>query len=333
MDRFWHIGLAEAGNLVTLSCIAIAVIIAVNGFSQERKDGAPYPPRVRSWIPFLGLGIEMNANILAFLNKYRKKFPGEPMFTAHVAGVDCHFIVDVDHLGLPYKSIPELDDLQLQRTFMERVFQTSPAYRELLLSPGKNATKQLMSSNLHKYLLHTNALTKSIKRAQEQLDTLLNTKYPSKSDEFPLFSFVKEIVFCMSVVPLIGAQLNSADLAHKLIRYESIAAFLFAGLPSFLFLNQMKGMEDIYRIVQGQDFMENNPSDLVQANRKALESDPIFHANTMAFLWAAVANSMPAVCWLLYYLLKDPRAFKAVQEEVQTIPVDENNPHYTLIPW
>lgn len=42
-------------------------------------------------------------------------------------------------------------------------------------------------------------------------------------------------------------------------------------------------------------------------------------AHHFAFLWAALGNTIPAVFWTLYYLVKNPEALAAVRSEIDHV--------------
>jgi hypothetical protein len=79
------------------------------------------PPHVRSWIPYVGLTIEMGENNLAFiLKEYTNKFQ-TPIFSATILGQKCYFVGDSNHVTMQYKSTKVFDADSVQIEFIHRV--------------------------------------------------------------------------------------------------------------------------------------------------------------------------------------------------------------------
>lgn len=279
------------------------------------------PPHVVSWIPFLGSGVEMGKDNLAFLRKYRQKFGGAPVFSATVLGVTNYFIVDSKYTNLPYKNIPQLDTDSLIKTFIARMLGVGDQRTEEIVG-NQPLIKKVNGMYFH-YFFKAEQLRLAIEKSQNELTRVLQGfslcgDDESNSDRF-LHKFVSEGIWKMSVVPLLSESLRDESLLEEFYKWESGISFSFAGAPDWLLTRFVEGRENLYRALMDPSFVEQG-TELVK--RRAAElplSREDLNRTTVGLIFAAVANSMSAIFWLLYHVLKDKTTHDTIRQEVRAV--------------
>jgi hypothetical protein len=276
------------------------------------------PPHVTSYVPYLGSALEMGRGIRKFIAKYTRKFHGQPVFTANIAGNHSLFIGDPDHVTLVYKYAKYLDDFALQKQFTHNVLGVTSAKdeKEIFSDLAKEANKQY-----HHYLFTDAELNKTVMEAQGIFQDILARMVDesgTKPHRLDLYRFVRDCVFKASVAPLISRHLATDEASALYEAFDRGVPLMFGEAPSFLFKDAADARQSLIGLISDDQFVEGG-SDLMKARTGLNFSRNNFIRSALGLLFASVGNSIPAVFWCIYNICKDPVAYEAVRAEVDGV--------------
>jgi len=316
-----------------------ALALWVNIQNRKLPDGVIRPPHLRSYIPYIGSAMRLvSGNTREFILQTAKSL-NSPVFTALIAGTKCVFIADPDLVFVVFKdSIKGIDSLSLQKKAMISI---SGIPKDVVEENFRNVklAKELMGQ-IHKYLIHTDHLTKSVKEVQKIIDQNLNEAIEKSAERklegesewvsYSMFKFVRKVIFYASVGPIISTGLTEESIVDDFTTFDDGLAYLFADAPSFLTKNAVAARERLIQALMEKKVHEGF-SDFFHARNKSLGQDPAYFArvNVGVFI-ATVSNSIPAVFWVLFHILTDDKARKACVETVQKVASEQKGEYFSL---
>ena len=278
------------------------------------------PPHVTSYVPYLGSALEMSKGIRKFIAKYTRKFRGQPIFTATIAGDHCLFIGDPDHVTMVYKYGKYLDDYALQKQFTRNVLGVTNAVeeKEIFSDLAKEANRQY-----HRYLFTDDELNKTVMEAQNIFQDILpkmiaTGKGESSWQQMDLYRFVRTCVFKASVAPLISRHLATDEASRLYEAFDKGVPLMFGEAPSFLIKDAAGARRSLIDIISDDEFVEQG-SDLMKARTGLDFSRNVYVRSALGLLFASVGNSIPAVFWCLLHILADADAYAAIRDEIDGV--------------
>ena len=313
-----------------LSSLPLAVSVVVSSvvlyvvWTRRRNlpKGVCLPPHLTSYIPFIGSGLQLISGLTRdFILKSAKKLK-TPVFTANISGTKCVFIADPELVFTVFKdSIEEIDSLSLQKKAMSSISGVDPSIVEACLS-NQEMSKAAMGQ-IHKHLIQSDHLSKNIESVQHVIEnTLQSMDLPNGGDEwksFPMFEFVRKVIFFASIGPIVSEGLNQDEVVQDYSKFEDGIALMFSDAPSFITKENVAARERLVQILQTSQVHEGF-SDFMKERQELLGYDKELMARmNVGMFIATVSNSIPSVFWILCHLLHTPETFAACVQEVQKV--------------
>ena len=283
--------------------------------------GVCFPPHVRSWLPYVGSAIEMGSGITEFIRKHANRFQS-PVFSATIMGEKYVFLADPELLTTVFKpSVKKyLDDLSLQKQFVARALGAPSIVGDELYEPKIN---KMAHAQYNKFLFQGRELEASMSRVQtyfreQTVPTLLKGKNCNGGDNEwtnqPLFEFCVHAIFKASSHALLSPSLANDETVQNYWNFDKGILHLFNGLPEFVTKSAATARDELRKSLRGVD---DDPSPLMKERKETLGmSQGALDTGNLGLLYAASANSAPAVFWCFCMLLEHPEAWKACKEQV-----------------
>ena len=143
--------------------------------------------------------------------------------------------------------------------------------------------------------------------------------------------FVNQAVFKASVTAFVSPDLATNQHLQDIIAFDDHLPPVFLGIPMAWIKSGRNARESLFQTVSKIQTQHLSP--VLQSQTKLMQSLGLsledIQRTTLFLLWASVGNSMPAVFWVLFFLLKHPDALQAVQTELQQFPHDHDQPWTT----
>nr|XP_009860779.2 cholesterol 7-alpha-monooxygenase-like [Ciona intestinalis] len=332
---YWSIGLALF-NLCLLSIVF---------FQRRRRQGEP--PLVNHTLPFIGAALDFGKDPLNYLRNLQSKF-GD-VFTIKLAGWDTHvFMNPLDVRSLERAKF--LGHQEIIGDFVTRMVGSphsihnhehlaeifpkngKPKNPDQVLSPAADVQKKLTHS-IEKNLrgsMQLNLLCSSCKPVvvnalHRTLGHTMNHHKPIKLHEFS-----KKLIFDITFNLLFGSLPDYERASEETERTYDVFKTYFKGsallvdrIPIHLLPETKKARGIFLKMMEELDWSKRENvskliDDIVKVNPK-LEFLKQRARHLMVVLWAAQANTTPALFWTLFYLIANPDAKRAVLEEYEQL--------------
>lgn len=180
-------------------------------------------------------------------------------------------------------------------------------------------------------------LTEFVRRLRDQMYDekikLKKTDHISEWMSIGLLELSRRLIFEPSTLALFG-EIDPISLENDFRLFDDSFHYFSSGFPkwiySFFFSKEIQARR---RLI---DSMLNNEqplreSQFMQARKQLfdqhsywLSKQDVAGTQTGVF-WGSLGNTIPAVFWCLFYILRDPNAVKTIQEEI-----DKNLPYFSL---
>lgn len=305
-----------------LGLIFAAVALLLFKLVAGRRLRPGEPPLEQGWIPFIGKAIEFGQNSSGFIVSCQKKL-GD-VFTVYVAGKYITFILD------PF--LHQYVHLNKQLDFQE--FSTMLSAKVFGHPPLNDPKIPVSNEEVHKLYsyLKGDALNILHGSTTENLKNILRREQ-MRSAEWKIdcmYDFCCRIITEANYVSLYGSaptneQKQITELKKKFVQFDNYFPYLVARIPIELLGNTKRIRKEIISYFTSKELDQRlNVAQLIQARKDLLDSysylqDDQKAAHHFAFLWAALGNTIPAVFWTLYYLVKNPEALAAVRAEIDHV--------------
>lgn len=281
----------------------------------RRRPGEP--PLVPARAPFLGHAVAFGRDVTGLLRACQAHH-GD-VFTLLIAGRRMTFVLD----PLCYPDVLKADALSFDAIadeFSTRAFGHAPS---AAVGVDPEAMRRIFTESLK-----GPALTPLAARTHERLQSRFAAVGGREWQEDHLYAFVHRHVFAVNMETLFGdgAPTPVSEAAFRIL--DDAFPLMVAGVPARL-LRGVRGARA--RLVAALDVERDDASVFVRARddyfRGQTRADRHFrnHAQLSA-LWAAEANTIPAIFWALFYLLREDAARAAVLAELRAIDGDLAHP-------
>ncbi|XP_044280391.1 cytochrome P450 7B1 [Varanus komodoensis] len=312
-------GLIEGLPLHTygLAVVAALALWAVYVFcGRKRRPGEP--PLIKSWIPFLGEALKFRNDSTGLLLSFKQKYGDN--FTLYMTGKYITFLMNPLQFGSIIRSNKHL----------EFEFSDQAGSKAFDFPPTVNEKFPELNEHLHRmyqYLLGKPLDTLSDKM-MKTLQDLLKERFSQATDwkMEKLHKFCFTLIFEASFRTLYGSDPDSCNavdvIGDKFIKFDAKFPLLALKVPiaflgstkrirkeliDFFYPKKMSKCLEVSEVVQ-------NRMDLFEMYKQLGEYDKAAHH--FAFMWASVANTIPATFWAMYYLLRHPEALEVVRDEI-----------------
>ncbi|XP_074843236.1 cytochrome P450 7B1 [Carettochelys insculpta] len=297
--------------------IAAALLLWAACACGGRRRRIGEPPLINGWIPFIGKGLEFKEDGHKFLLSQQQKF-GD-VFTVHLAGNYITFIMNPFHFAYVVRNSKQLEFKEYALKVASNVFNFPPL---------TNSAKEEMH-RLYQYL-QGESLNIIFDHMMKNLQHLFEWECSQATDwkTEKIYKFCSFLMFEASFTTLYGR--NPAADGHNVIseirdkfdKFDANFPYLAANIPIELLGATKKVRKELIHHFIPQNMAKwMGGSEIIQARKDVLEKcerlqDYDKAAHHFAFLWASVANTIPATFWALYYLLLHPEAHAVVRDEI-----------------
>ncbi|XP_036600031.1 cytochrome P450 7B1 [Trichosurus vulpecula] len=302
-------------HLLCLPGLAIATVLLLLalGLRGRRRRRPGEPPLINGLIPFFGVSFQMQKNPFKSIQDYQKKYGN--IFTLQLAGNYFTFVLDPFQYPLVLKNHKQFNFSKLGNEVGNKVFSvpTEPSY---VLKTMKESFKLLQGKFLD---LFCNNLMQNLKHIMKE--QLLQAK---NGETNQLYKFCTSVVFEATYLTLYGKDpsTNMGELLEDFVKFDDEFLSFLSPLPT-LSLRAIKNIRKklIENFSSESISKMQEPSEVIRARRNILEKftevqDHEKGAHHFAFLWASVANTIPATFWTVYYLLQHPEAVAVLRDEI-----------------
>jgi hypothetical protein len=160
-----------------------------------------------------------------------------------------------------------------------------------------------------------------------------------------LLKFSYRMIFQPSIIALFG-EINPSSLENDFRLFDDNFHHFSAALPhwvySWFFSEELKARSRL----NSSWLMNQHPlheSEYVQTRKACMLSNSNWLSEKdcgsllTAFLWGSLGNTIPAVFWCLYYVLRDEKAVETIRQEIDTylpiISLDNDADNETIEVW
>ncbi|XP_043833451.1 cytochrome P450 7B1 [Dromiciops gliroides] len=296
--------------------IATVLLLLALGVTGRRKRRPGEPPLINGWFPFIGVFLQMKNNPLKTIQDYQKKYGN--IFTLQINGNYFTFVLDPFQYPLVLKNYKQFTFAKIADKIAHKVFKL-PLQSDVLKT-AKESYKYLQTKFLDLPCYNLMQNLQGVMKKQ-----LLQAK---NGETIQLFKFCTSILFEATYITLYGKNpdTNSGEIIHELqedfVKFDNEFLSLLSPLPT-LSLRAVKNIREKFI----QNFSSENmskmqeTSEVIRIRRTILEKFPELQeyekgAHHFTFLWASVANTIPATFWTVYYLLQHPEAVAVLRDEI-----------------
>ncbi|XP_032808483.2 cytochrome P450 7A1-like [Petromyzon marinus] len=309
-----------------------------------RRRRANEAPLVRSWVPYLGSALRYGAQPLAFLREQQARY-GE-VFTCLIAGSYTTFICDPFSYGALLRNDRALDFEKFGQKIARTVFGVvdffDPRYNvtieeihdifaKTLTGTELHSLTESMLGNLHGYLVEGRA-------ARDAGAGCAGGAGGDGWQEEGLNEFCRRTMFRAGVATIFGqnmfdAESSLAEMLKSFDDFDRAFPLLVAGVPLWMMPAARRGREALEtalgKVAPGTMV---EPAALIMQRANLFEGSPLLgkldKARTHSIMmWASQANSLPAIFWTLFYLLRSAPALKAVRAQLKELLGHEAREH------
>ncbi|XP_044539639.1 5-beta-cholestane-3-alpha,7-alpha-diol 12-alpha-hydroxylase-like [Gracilinanus agilis] len=308
-----------------------SVLVALYALGALRQRRAKEPPLDKGPIPWFGYTWHLSKDASSFLKKMQGRYGN--IFTLQVGGRYITFVTDplsFDAVLKENKSKLDFSNFASQLVFKIFKFRGPKDHEKALKS---HSTKYLMGSNL---TMMTQAMMDNLQVLLQELDAGVKSGLQEWKQD-GLYKHCHNIVFRAGYLTLFGKLPTSGKSEHiqDLLRSQKVfeefrkfdrlfpRAFLSALHPKER--QEMKRLRHFFwDILSPQQILEmDNVSTWIYFSQQHLAdsgvSDIGQSQNNLVLLWASQGNTGVVAFWALLFLLKNPKALKAVREEAEGI--------------
>uniref|UniRef100_H2Y5P8 Uncharacterized protein n=1 Tax=Ciona savignyi TaxID=51511 RepID=H2Y5P8_CIOSA len=283
-------------------------------FSGRRKGE---PPLVSHALPFIGAAIDFGKDPLNYLKNLQSKH-GD-VFTIKLAGC------------LVAKCLrPPMYRLS---TKFPKQFTGMGSKSEILSRPGlilyciTHARFLFIRSDVLTSFFRTPFKDRRSDITSQDIRNLLSLFFLSRSSRWngiKLHDFCKRVIFDITFNLLFGSLPDYDESCKETSRmydvfklYFKRSALLVDRIPIHLLPETKKARTEFLKLMEGIEWSKReNVSRLIQ---DIVDVNPKLARHLLVVLWAAQANTTPAFFWILFYLLSNPDAKRAVMEEYEQL--------------
>mmetsp|Transcript_18437 Transcript_18437/g.23724 ORF Transcript_18437/g.23724 Transcript_18437/m.23724 type:complete len:522 (+) Transcript_18437:168-1733(+) len=315
--------------LVGFTCTSLVLSYLWNVLNNMRKhlkksNSPPMePPKVWSPFPFIGSAIEMGQDIRGFILKNSKRLES-PIFTATIAGKECHFLADSLDTDMVYQRNKALDSNSLAIQFVTNVCGADD--QEVQHIYNDKEWLKMSTKNVQHHVWSREAIAQLVPESQHILNERLDqcilemTNNKDGQQKIGLYDFCLKHIFCASVAPIVSTMVATDELALEYAQFEKGIPLLFAKVPSIFLRKAISAREILIAKLGSSDFLEQGASQLMKDRAEmfaaAGRSSTILNRVNLGILFGAVGNSIPAIFWTIACIISHPDAKAAVQKEV-----------------
>ncbi|XP_008980948.3 cytochrome P450 7B1 isoform X1 [Callithrix jacchus] len=312
LEQFGVWGLAFAAALLLLALCLLG--------GRTRRPGEP--PLIKGWLPYFGVVLELRKDPLRFMKTLQKQH-GDT-FTVLLGGKYITFILDPFQYQLVIKNQKQLSFRVFSDELVRKAFSISQLQKNHDMNDELHLCYQFLQGKSLDILLES--MMQNLKQVFES--QLLKT---TSWDTVQLYAFCSSIIFDITFTTIYGKLLvcdNNKfinELRDDFLKFDDNFTYLVSDIPIELLGNIKSIRKNIIKCLSSENLDKMQGwSEILQRRQDVLEKyyvheDLEIGAHHLGFLWASVANTIPAMFWAMYYLLRHPEAMAAVRDEIDRL--------------
>ncbi|XP_038665408.1 cytochrome P450 7B1 isoform X1 [Scyliorhinus canicula] len=307
---------------LTVALVLAATVVLLLSCLMRRKRRLGEPPLEQGWIPLFGKAFEFHRDSSGFLVSCQQKW-GD-IFTVYIAGKYITFVLN----PFLYQFVVQNKQLDFQEFSLAISART---FGHPYLNDAKVPVSSEEIQKQYSYLMGEE-LNNLVESAMKNLQSVLKQEQMGPTDwkVESMLDFCCRIIIETTYISLYGmAPQNEhkqiTELREKFLKFDKMFPYLVAGIPiEFLGNTKMMRKELISYFTSRNLDQRLNMAKIIKERKNFLEGHSYLQdhqraAHHFAFLWAALGNTVPAVFWALYYLVKNPEAHAAVHDEIEHV--------------
>ncbi|GAB1287399.1 Cytochrome P450 7B1 [Apodemus speciosus] len=279
------------------------------------------PPLIKGWLPYLGMGLKFWKDPLTFLKTLQRQY-GDT-FTVLIGGKYITFVLDPFQYQYVMKNPKQLSFEKFSRRFSAKAF-----------SVKKLLTDDDLNDDLHKgyLLLQGKPLDDLLETMIQEVKEIFESQLLKTTDwnTERIFAFCSSVVFEITFTTIYGKILagNKKQIINELrndfLNFDDIFPYLISDIPIQLLRNAESRQKKIIKCLTSEKLAQMQGwSEIVQNRQDMLTKyyrpeDLEIGAHNLGFLWASQANTIPAMFWAMYYILRHPEAMEALRDEIDS---------------
>ncbi|KAM4864857.1 cytochrome P450 7B1 [Thomomys bottae] len=287
---------------------------------HSRVRGQPGdPPLIKGWLPYFGVCLKLKKDPIGFLKAVQKQYGN--IFTLLIAGKYITFVLDPFQYQLLVKHHKQLSFQMFGRKLGAKVFSVKKLVENNDLHRELHGVYQYLQGKPLDTIFDN-----VLQHAKQIVETQLGENKTWNTSQ--ILTFCRSVIFEITFATIYGKII--ADDSKKIIgelrddftNFDDKFFYIASDIP-IEFIGNAKSLQKklikfftLEKLTRIQGW-----SEIVQQRQNILEKyynlkDSEIGAHHFAFLWASVANTIPAMFWAMYYLLRHPEAMEALRDEI-----------------
>ncbi|XP_050995906.1 25-hydroxycholesterol 7-alpha-hydroxylase [Acomys russatus] len=309
--------LALPGLLFAATLLLLALFLLTR---RTRRPGEP--PLIKGWLPYLGMSLKFRKDPLAVMKTLQRKY-GDT-FTVLLGGKYITFVLNPFQYQLIMKNPKQLSFEKFSRQLSAKAF-----------SVKKLLTDNDLNDDIHKsyLLLQGKALDGLLESMIHELKEIFEPQLLKATDwnTARIFPFCSSLVFEVTLTTIYGKILADdrkqiiSELRDDFLKFDDMFPYLLSDIPIQLLRNVKSMQKKIIRRLTSEKLAQMQGwSEVVKDRQDVLEKyyrreDFEIGAHHLGFLWASMANTIPAMFWAMYYILQQPETMEALRDEIDSL--------------
>ncbi|XP_021014667.1 25-hydroxycholesterol 7-alpha-hydroxylase isoform X1 [Mus caroli] len=313
---------ASPGPLALLGLLFAATLLLSALFLLTRRTRRPRePPLIKGWLPYLGMALKFFKDPLTFLKTLQRQH-GDT-FTVFLVGKYITFVLNPFQYQYVTKNPKQLSFEKFSRRLSAKAFSVKKLLSDDDLNEDIHRAYLLLQGKPLDALLET--MIQEVKEIFES-QLLKNTDWNTER----IFAFCSSLVFEITFATLYGKILAGnkkqiiSELRDDFLKFDDIFPYLVSDIPIQLLRNEESMQKKIIKCLTSEKVAQmQGQSEIVQERQDMLKryyrhDDSEIGAHHLGFLWASLANTIPAMFWAVYYILRHPEAMEALRDEIDS---------------
>ncbi|XP_031232267.1 25-hydroxycholesterol 7-alpha-hydroxylase isoform X2 [Mastomys coucha] len=284
-----------------------------------RRPGEP--PLIKGWLPYLGMALKFWKDPLTFLQTLQRQH-GDT-FTVLLGGRYITFVLDPFQYQYVMKNPKQLSFEKFSRRLSAKAF-----------SVKKLLTDDDLHDDLHRgfLLLQGKPLDALLETMIQEVKEIFESQLLKATDwrTERMFAFCSSLVFEITFTTIYGKILADnqkqiiSEIRDDFLKFDDIFPYLVSDIPIQLLRNAESMQKKIIKCLTPEKVAQmHGRSEIVQERQDTLKKyyrheDFEIGAHHLGLLWASLANTIPAMFWAMYYILRHPEAMEALRDEIDS---------------
>lgn len=244
-------------------------------------------------------------------------------FTVFLGGKYITFVLDPFQYHYVMKNPKQLSFDKFSRQFSAKVF-----------SVKKLLTDDDLNDDLHKsyLLLQGKPLDDLLETLIQEVKEIFESQLLKTTDwnTERIFAFCSSVVFEITFATIYGKILGGnkkqiiSELRNNFLKFDDVLPYLMSDIPIQLLRDAESKQKEIIKCLTSEKLTQMQGwSEIVQERQDILKKyyrreDFEIGAHNLGFLWASQGNTIPAMFWAMYYILRHPEAMEALRDEIDS---------------